>query len=408
MQSIALTARIKETTKRFLMQATLNSTHVSPKQSGKSHTARKAPEFERSKKLHATITSFAESGRGSAAASTVGRHLGQGRREIWQGHATDVVATKPGADLKWPSAVTPAIEAFRSAKVYKLSKEFSRQCAAYGRPAPALTFERWLLNSLALEDSSAPVRSNKPSSSSAVPRTPERDPLLPPIEAAKGSAAEAALLDDLARGSMRSSEALLVASKLVTDADAAAKELRAKASTVVGGGGEQVVVVRHAHTLDVSLRESSKASSTSTSKRPDEATQQYKSNDSNGSSSGGSPGKLLKLNTEHYDKLRALWTMHRAPLKPSKSADDKGAVTAATPGDGEDSEEDDENKEAAFRASLFCLLSRYNAVQGHGFQAACSEHVMRVFAERLGVTHECFASPLNCYFPTFCSAFPGD
>ena len=41
-----------------------------------------------------------------------------------------------------------------------------------------------------------------------------------------------------------------------------------------------------------------------------------------------------------------------------------------------------------------------------GFQAACSEHVFAVLNNSLGVAHECFASPLNCHFPSFCSAFP--
>jgi len=405
MQGIAsLTPRLKETSKRVLMQATLNSTHASSQQNGKSHKARKAPEFDRSKKLHAKITSFAESGRGSAAASTVGRQLGQGRREIWQGHTVDVSVSKPALELGWPGVVAPAVEAFRSAKVYKLSKEFSRQCAAYGRPAPALTFERWLLNSLALNDNKSS------SSSSAVARTSERDPLLPPVEAAKDSAAEAALLDDLARGSMPSAEALVVASKLAVDADAAAQEVRAKASAMGGGnGGARVMVVRHAHTLDVSLQNTSKTHSTSTSKRPDKAAQQLKGGDSSSISGGGSnPGKLLKLNTEHYGKLRALWTLHRALLQPSKNTT-KETIGSNTPSSDDRKEADGEEaeEEQAFHASLFCLLSRYNAVQGHGFQAACSEHVMRVFAQRLGVTHECFASPLNCYFPTFCSAFPG-
>ena len=30
----------------------------------------------------------------------------------------------------------------------------------------------------------------------------------------------------------------------------------------------------------------------------------------------------------------------------------------------------------------------------------------RVLRERLGVGFECFASPLNCHLPRFCSAFP--
>jgi hypothetical protein len=122
----------------------------------------------------------------------------------------------------------------------------------------------------------------------------------------------------------------------------------------------------------------------------------------------GEPGKLLKLNTEHYAKLRALWAARhsdRGQLNSSAATATKDPpATAAEGARAAAAAKDDE----AFHASLFCVLSRYNAVQGHGFQAACSEHVMEVLARRLGVTHECFASPLNCYFPSFCSAFPGE
>jgi phosphorylated CTD-interacting factor 1 len=51
------------------------------------------------------------------------------------------------------------------------------------------------------------------------------------------------------------------------------------------------------------------------------------------------------------------------------------------------------------------MLSRYFAMQGHGFQAACPEEVFRVLHRALSVSFECFASPLNCYYGAFCSAF---
>jgi hypothetical protein len=39
-------------------------------------------------------------------------------------------------------------------------------------------------------------------------------------------------------------------------------------------------------------------------------------------------------------------------------------------------------------------------------QCALSEHGFDALKETLGVTFECFASPLNCMFGTYCSAFP--
>lgn len=38
-------------------------------------------------------------------------------------------------------------------------------------------------------------------------------------------------------------------------------------------------------------------------------------------------------------------------------------------------------------------------------QAACPESVFDVLKDYLGVTHELFASPLNCFFASYCSAF---
>ena len=37
---------------------------------------------------------------------------------------------------------------------------------------------------------------------------------------------------------------------------------------------------------------------------------------------------------------------------------------------------------------------------------ALPEVAFDVLRDNFGVTHECFASPLNNYLPSFCSAFP--
>jgi hypothetical protein len=42
---------------------------------------------------------------------------------------------------------------------------------------------------------------------------------------------------------------------------------------------------------------------------------------------------------------------------------------------------------------------------GPGFQAALNGATFRVLKEQFGVRHECFASPLNCNFEHYCSAF---
>jgi len=43
---------------------------------------------------------------------------------------------------------------------------------------------------------------------------------------------------------------------------------------------------------------------------------------------------------------------------------------------------------------------------GPGYQMALPEVAFDVLRDNFGVTHECFASPLNNYLPSFCSAFP--
>ncbi len=44
--------------------------------------------------------------------------------------------------------------------------------------------------------------------------------------------------------------------------------------------------------------------------------------------------------------------------------------------------------------------------EGSGLQGALPVPVFEALNKQFGVTFECFASPLNCYFKQFCSAFP--
>lgn len=60
----------------------------------------------------------------------------------------------------------------------------------------------------------------------------------------------------------------------------------------------------------------------------------------------------------------------------------------------------------AFESQLFCLLARYDALKGTGYQAAIPDAMFQLLSERLGVKQECFASPLNHFLPAYCSAFP--
>lgn len=65
-----------------------------------------------------------------------------------------------------------------------------------------------------------------------------------------------------------------------------------------------------------------------------------------------------------------------------------------------------EDHEAAFISSLFTLLARYDMLQGAGLQSAVQGAVFDVLLKHYGCNMECFASPLNCRYERFLSAFP--
>nr|CAG4647720.1 EOG090X02BU [Moina brachiata] len=66
-----------------------------------------------------------------------------------------------------------------------------------------------------------------------------------------------------------------------------------------------------------------------------------------------------------------------------------------------------------FLPRVWCLLKRYQAYmgthagcEGQGTQGALPLTVFEALNKHFGVTFECFASPLNCYFRQYASAFP--
>ena len=85
-------------------------------------------------------------------------------------------------------------------------------------------------------------------------------------------------------------------------------------------------------------------------------------------------GSSLSVNSSHYEKLRALYL---------RCGGDYRALDEA----------------------IFCLLSRYGILNDVGFQAALHEGVFDTLRSEFGVMMECFASPLNCRYGSYCSAF---
>lgn len=69
--------------------------------------------------------------------------------------------------------------------------------------------------------------------------------------------------------------------------------------------------------------------------------------------------------------------------------------------------------ECEFKSRLFSLVCRYESYfkntsssnEGYGLQAAIPGHVFNELNKLFDVTEEMFASPFNCYFSKYCSAF---
>ena len=92
-------------------------------------------------------------------------------------------------------------------------------------------------------------------------------------------------------------------------------------------------------------------------------------------------GLSFRLNQEHYQKLQIMFDrMH--PNSCDRTA-----------------------HEFDFCSSLFCLLARYDMLQGAGLQSSMHGAVFDVLLQHYDCRLECFASPLNSRYEKFCSAF---
>jgi len=104
----------------------------------------------------------------------------------------------------------------------------------------------------------------------------------------------------------------------------------------------------------------------------------------------------VSVRAGHATKLRMLFARSKFGCNG-----DRVAVAAAAGGS-----RFDRATETRFMTCLASLLVRYKALGGSGYQAACSGVVFDVMKADFGVAMECFASPLNCRWGRFCSAFP--
>jgi len=100
----------------------------------------------------------------------------------------------------------------------------------------------------------------------------------------------------------------------------------------------------------------------------------------------GSLKPYVKVTKVHLGKLRALYCRRMRRGKPLPG--DMGSIEYQT-----------------FAFAVYALLLRYESLGGAGYQAALGEDAFDILHEKLGVTVECFASPLNCRYGAFCSQF---
>ena len=99
----------------------------------------------------------------------------------------------------------------------------------------------------------------------------------------------------------------------------------------------------------------------------------------------------LKISSRHFEKLCQMYKRHHQLLKTNE--------TSTMPSQKYEKEK--------MLQRLFNVLQRYESLSGAaaGYQMALTEDIFDKLHTLYGVEHECFASPLNAYFPNYCSLY---
>jgi hypothetical protein len=130
-------------------------------------------------------------------------------------------------------------------------------------------------------------------------------------------------------------------------------------------------------------------------KRPKIAMAQQASSDNDSSSVSmvrvTFSGVALKLHRVYLEKLQRLYD-RAEERQQQQQQKDSGCLSSSY-------------HHLSFEEALFCLLCRYDMIQGAGLQAGVPGAIMDVLLERFDCRMECFASPFNCRYDRFASAF---
>jgi hypothetical protein len=126
----------------------------------------------------------------------------------------------------------------------------------------------------------------------------------------------------------------------------------------------------------------------------------------------GTPKKpYLTISLAHLTKFLQLWQFQR-PQDDSKDGRDTDGSSFHPPGKLSYKNLLPTIKNMAdgslFLKSLYSCLARYEAIKGAGYQCAVPAIAFDAACDELGLgtTVECFASPFNCRYRNYCSAFP--
>lgn len=126
-------------------------------------------------------------------------------------------------------------------------------------------------------------------------------------------------------------------------------------------------------------------------------------------------GKVLKpyltISTPHLNKLLQLWNLHQQESRQCQEPTKTNRAPRVPPFYKDPIKEmnnrsSDESR--LLKQSIYSVLARYEALRGAGYQCAVPGQAFDAAAKAcgLGTTIECFASPLNCRYRRYCSAFP--
>lgn len=285
-----------------------------------------------------------------------GAAAGAAQRKIW---APGVRSGKRDLGVRGdglqPDRSSPAAEMARWRKVKKLRNKLHQLCAKAGKPVPLLAFERWQCT-CKLRESLACGRERVVD-----------EPLLP----AQSDHVDEGLVHDLVRGGMCQDAAEQISQKMASYSATYATEISeisgrsaADLERDVEAPGEPAQAGKKRKLLDGGGRPGDK---------------QVVARVLGGVVDlfwGGVEEKpYMRISRAHLEKLRILFERHGG-----RRAEDGGQDGSLGMG------------QEFLRAAL-CVLLRYDALGGHGYQAALAEGAFDTLLSQLNCQQECFASP---------------